>query len=57
MLLSSPVNPQGKPRHSESLHYKSCARRSDDTSDDTDARYSQGAQGIDMGHTETGSCQ
>ena len=26
-------------------------------SDDTDARYSQGAQGIDMEHSETGSCQ
>ena len=26
-------------------------------SDDTAARYSQGAQGIDMEHSETGSCQ
>ena len=26
-------------------------------SDDTDARYGQGAQGIDMEHSETGSCQ
>jgi hypothetical protein len=30
-----------------------CTRRSDDS----DARYSQGAQGIDMEHSETGSCQ
>jgi hypothetical protein len=29
MLLSSPMNPEGIPRHSEALHYRSCARRSD----------------------------
>jgi hypothetical protein len=39
------------------VHRCNCALRSDDTSDDTDARYSQDGQGTDREYPQAGSCQ